>query len=81
MRVFDREQRCFRSFADIWGGFDAPASPTGGSMIDVEARAFIADSVQSSAMASSASATPALARDKSWSVEGDAGASIVAAIY
>lgn len=47
MRVFDREQRCFRLFADIWSGFDAPALPTGGSMIDVEARAFIADLVQS----------------------------------
>ncbi|ODU69352.1 MAG: hypothetical protein ABT11_12695 [Novosphingobium sp. SCN 66-18] len=47
MRVFDREQRCFRLFADIWSGFEAPALPTGGSTIDVEARAFIADLVQS----------------------------------
>jgi hypothetical protein len=38
MRVFDREQRCFRLFADIWSGFEAPALPTGGSTIDVEAR-------------------------------------------
>ena len=47
MRVFDRERQCFRLFAEGWRGIEAPALPTGGSTIDVEARTFLADLVQS----------------------------------
>ncbi|QCI93546.1 DUF2793 domain-containing protein [Novosphingobium sp. EMRT-2] len=47
MRVFDRERQCFRLFAEEWRGIEAPVLPTGGSTIDVEARAFLADLVQS----------------------------------
>ncbi|MCA1662647.1 MAG: DUF2793 domain-containing protein [Novosphingobium sp.] len=38
-RVYDKSTACFRHFDGAWRLPDAPAAPTGGATIDVEARA------------------------------------------
>ena len=39
--VFDKSAGCVRRFAETWQSFIAPLPPTGGTTIDVEARAAI----------------------------------------
>lgn len=42
MQVFDRSARCFRLFFGVWRRIVSPAGPTGGSVVDTEARASVA---------------------------------------
>ena len=43
MRIFDRSRNSFRVFVDGWRSPSAPSLPTGGSLVDVEARKALAD--------------------------------------
>jgi hypothetical protein len=43
MRVFDRSAQCFRLYLGSWRKAAIPASPSGGAVIDAEARAAIAE--------------------------------------
>lgn len=45
-RVFDRTRSCFRHFTEEWEVAVAPAPPSGGTTIDAEARAALAQVVE-----------------------------------
>ena len=43
LRVYDKNSACFRHYTDTWKRCVAPAAPSGGTMIDQEARTAIAN--------------------------------------
>ena len=45
-RVFDKAANCFRHFDGSWQRPTAPAAPSGGTTVDAEARATLANILQ-----------------------------------